>query len=199
MTQKPIERRQGANLPHWTREGATYFVTFRLADSLPTSAIERLREESALLDRQFKQGRRPMTPEELIRRAQLKSEAYLKLLDEGYGECYMRNDRVAEIVATGLKHFDGQRYRLWAWCIMPNHVHVVFQPSGDFSLSSILHSWKSYTAKQANKVLGRTGAFWQVESYDHLVRNDADFDHAVLRVRQRPVRTSRAGSRHIAA
>lgn len=187
MTLKPIDKRQGANLPHWTREGGTYFVTFRLADSLPASAIERLRQESALLDRQFKQGGKPMTPEELVRRAQLKSEAYLKLLDENHGECHMRDDRIAEVVASALKHFDGDRYRLWAWCVMPNHVHVVFQPSDEHSLSSILHSWKSFTAKQANKILGRAGVFWQAESYDHLVRGEADFEHAVRYTRENPV------------
>ncbi|MCB9895724.1 MAG: transposase [Planctomycetes bacterium] len=181
-----IQVRQGSNLPHWTSEGATYFVTFRLADSLPKSAIQKLRAEAALLDNKLAMSPDDITPEELIRRAKLKSDAYLKLLDAGFGACVLRRDDVAKVVSDALNHFDGRRYELFAWCVMPNHVHVVFRPIADFELPGILHSWKSFTAKQANRLLGRTGAFWQSESYDHLVRDEHDFAHAVSYTLENP-------------
>lgn len=180
-----IHKRDGANLPHWTREGATYFTTFRLADSLPSAAVNQLRSESRLLDRKL--ALESLTPEELLRRAKLKSAAYLNLLDRAHGECLLRRDDVAAIVADALQHFHEHRYRLWAWCIMPNHVHVVFTVPGTAALSGILHSWKSFTAKAINKLLGRSGAFWQAEYYDHLVRDEADFQHAMAYTLNNPV------------
>jgi REP element-mobilizing transposase RayT len=183
----PIKARQGANLPHWTAEGATYFITFRLADSLPKPAVERLKSEQRMLERQFEQGTQQMTAEELIRRSKLKSEAYLKMLDECHGECLLRRPAVAEVVASALKFFDKQRYRLHAWCIMPNHVHAVVQPVPERDLPGILHSWKSFTSTKINKLLGRQGAFWQTEYYDHLIRDDAEFAHYVKYTRDNPM------------
>ena len=91
------------------------------------------------------------------------------------GECHLKNPQIAEIVANAIKHFDQKKYRLFSWCVMPNHVHVLFKVLPNFRLDEITHSWKSYTAKEANKILKRTGRFWQVESYDHLVRNEESF------------------------
>ena len=86
---------------------------------------------------------------------------------------------IAAIVASALIHFDGKRYRLLAWSIMPNHVHVVVQPFGGHPLSSIVHSWKRYSAREANKLLDRGGSFWQVEYYDHLIRDKNDLLHHI--------------------
>jgi REP element-mobilizing transposase RayT len=85
----------------------------------------------------------------------------------------------SNLVERALKHFDGERYRLLAWCVMPNHVHVVVRPNPGYELSDIAHSWKSYTANEANKMLGRTGTLWQPEPYDHLIRDDQDLEHQV--------------------
>jgi alanyl-tRNA synthetase len=82
-------------------------------------------------------------------------------------------------MAGALKHFDGDRYRLYAWCVMPNHVHVVFRPNPGFKIESILHSWKSFTAHECNKLLGRDGEFWRRESYDRLIRDAAEFEEKV--------------------
>jgi len=96
-------------------------------------------------------------------------------LDSGQGDCFLQCPEIADPVAKALCHFDGDRYVLRAWVVMPNHVHVVVWPKPPHSLTEILHSWKSYTASQANKLLGRVGqSFWQTESYDHLIRDDAD-------------------------
>jgi REP element-mobilizing transposase RayT len=104
----------------------------------------------------------------------------------------MRDQRVARLVAGALTHFDGERYGLLAWCVMPNHVHAVFRPLEGFALSAILHSWKSFTASAANRVLGRKGEFWQAESYDHLVRDGDDLANQVRYVAQNPCKAGLA-------
>lgn len=115
-----------------------------------------------------------------------RSDVDMRLLDAGYGQCLLRDDRTAEIVAEALKHFDDDRYQLHAWCVMPNHVHVVVQPLGTHQLSQILHSWKSFTANAVNKELGRSGPVWLRESYDHLIRDEADYQHHVRYARENP-------------
>ena len=84
-------------------------------------------------------------------------------------------------------HFDGQRYRLLEWVIMPNHVHAILETREGHPLSDLLHSWKSFTAKAANRVLGRTGEFWQTEYYDHLIRDERDHAHALRYLLENPV------------
>jgi REP element-mobilizing transposase RayT len=107
-------------------------------------------------------------------------------LDQGLGHCYMRDHRVAKIVAEALKHFDDQRYRLLCWCVMPNHVHALLRPAEENKLESILHSWKSYSALQANRLLKRTGEFWQRDYFDHLVRNEASLQKISRYIVQNP-------------
>ena len=91
------------------------------------------------------------------------------MLDACYGECILRDSVVAALVEDELLHFDDERYRLLAWVVMPNHLHVMIETLRGHTLAAVLHSWKSYTAKQANKQLGRTGAFWQAEYVDRAI------------------------------
>jgi type I restriction enzyme R subunit len=92
-------------------------------------------------------------------------------LDQGMGSCALRNPANAAIIKEALQHFDGQRYELASYVIMPNHVHVVLAPLADYSLSTILHAWKSFTSHTIGKLLpDRRGPFWQKESFDHIVR-----------------------------
>ena len=194
-----IKRRRGAYLPHWTRDGAWYAVTFRLWDSLPQHVIESWLFERKNIVKTAEQMKRALSEHEERRLAHLYSERVESYLDAGYGSCYMKDKRVAALVTSGLHHFDGQRYSLAAWCVMPNHVHVVVQPFAGrknkggtpvphTELPDILHSWKSFTAKKANKLLGRSGYFWQAEYYDHLIRDEADFAHAIKYVLENPVK-----------
>lgn len=109
------------------------------------------------------------------------------------GECWLKNPEIAQLVVDALKHFGSKRYNLHAWCVMPNHVHVVFTvistgQESESELVHILHSWKSYTAHQANKILSRMGEFWQGEYYDHLIRCDEDFGHSVDYTFENPVK-----------
>ncbi len=162
-------------LPHLKVEGASYFVTFRLADSLPREAIAALGERSSDL------GRRART-QDRERDAGNRREAMARqafeidaILNGHAGAAWMRDRRVADVVAESLRFFDGDRYTLHAWCVMPNHVHSVLQPLGEHTLGSILHTWKSFSSHKANRILAREGrTFWQHESYDHWIRDRQD-------------------------
>ena len=160
-------------------EGAIYGVTFRLGDSLPRKVLEAWLFEREDIIKTAKQMGRPLSEDEEKRLRHLHSEKVEQYLDAGHGACWMKQDRIAGIVAGALGYFDGERYDLLAWCVMPNHVHVVVKPRPGHELPDILHSWKSFTAKEANKILKRTGEFWQGESYDHLIRDEADFGHCI--------------------
>ncbi len=174
-----IQVRRGAYLPHWTRDGAVYAATFRLADSLPANVLDGWKGERDDIVKRAAEQNRPLSDAEAKDLRRLNSDRVEKYLDQGQGQCWLGRDDVAAVVATSLRHFDGDRYRLPAWCVMPNHVHVVVQPLGEHTLPQILHTWKRHSARQANKLLGRDGEFWQAEYYDHLIRDEQDFAHAV--------------------
>ncbi len=162
-------------LPHLKWEGCVYFVTFRQFGTLPVPFLKNLKEEREVILQQATMAKRPLTwqeQEELFKWYSTRVDTYL---DAGHGECLLNRPEIAALVADALRYFDGERYELKAWCIMPNHVHVVLWPMADHTLSDILHSWKSFTATKVNQMLGRVGkTFWQKESYDHLVRDDDD-------------------------
>ena len=107
------------------------------------------------------------------------TEACEKFLDQNVGECYLRDHRAAKIVADSLKHFDGIRYLLFAWCVMPNHVHAVFSCVEGFDTSSILHSLKGFTSREINKILGRSGTLWQAESFDRCIRDSQELERTI--------------------
>jgi len=143
------------NLPHWQQPDATYFVTFRLANSLPEEVRERFEEMQRLDD----------------------SGAFAwieRYLDAGSGDCILGIPEHAEIVVSSLRHFDGKRYALGSFVVMPNHVHVLVQPIGPATLTSVMHGWKSYTAHELQRRTGVTGRVWQEESFDRIVRDDAE-------------------------
>ena len=172
-----IRVRQGAYLPHWTKKSGIYAVTFRLADAIPTSLAETWKaEREAILEAGSKLNREP-TGDEQQRLHQLRWEKIEKYLDAGHGQCWLGRTEVARIVHTALKYFDGTRYQLLSWCVMPNHVHAVVEPIEGFELPGILHAWKSWTAKSANKLLKREGQFWHAEYYDHLIRSEDELRH----------------------
>ena len=114
--------RLGAYLPHWTRDNAVYSVTFRLHDSLPQSVVEAWVDERANIIQTAKHLGRPLSEGELERLQYLFSERVDRHLDGGHGQSWMSEDRIAQTVAQTVKHFDGTRYRLFAWCVMPNQI-----------------------------------------------------------------------------
>ncbi len=173
-----IQKTQGAYLPHWRVKDAIYFVTFRLAGSLP-SFLKRDREfrRRDILQR-FKKCQRDPTQWELDELEELHFEE-LDHRRHDRGADYLKNPRIAKVVAETFRHFDGIRYRLFAWVIMSNHVHIVFQPLNSHNVPGILHSWKRFSAREANKILGRSGKFWWPEYSDHLIRSEADLERCI--------------------
>jgi len=111
------------------------------------------------------------------------------MLDAGHGPKHLARPEIAGMIASSLRAFDGTRYKLFAWCVMPNHVHVVFRPFADLSLAGILHSWKSFTARTAQRKFGLCGSFWQREYYDHLIRDEEQFLRAVRYVAENPAKS----------
>jgi menaquinone-specific isochorismate synthase len=182
-----IHIRQGANLPHWRQDGAVYAVTFRLADSVPAQVLDGWQQEREQLVQAATKKDGKLTREEADRLRVLFTDKVEVFLNNRQGSCWMMRDDVAELVQKALLHFDGTRYDLLAWCVMPNHVHVVVWPRPEHSLESILHSWKSFTSRQIGKLVGKTGTVWQAEYYDHLIRDQEDLSHAIEYVLNNPL------------
>ncbi len=167
--------RDRGRLPHWETHDASYFVTFRLNDSLPIKVIARLKRERAqMLARATTAAQRMETRRAFGRRLDV-------FLDRGYGSGLRREH--GGIVAGAMRHFDGIRYELLAWCVMPNHVHALIFVPGLAKLDAILHSWKSYTAHG----IGR-GVIWAREYCDHLVRGPAELERIGEYIRDNPER-----------
>ncbi len=150
------------SVPHRENK-ALQSITFRLYDSLPKEMIEEIKlkldineDDDSCDSIQYQRLRQKIAEYE----------------DAGYGQCFLRDERIAAIMQDTLKHFDGERYQLICWCIMPNHVHVLIEVNEGWSLSRIMHGWRSYTAKEANRILGRTGKIWMEEYYDRYIRDD---------------------------
>ena len=97
-------------------------------------------------------------------------------LDEGYGSCVLADNGSLRIVEDALWHFAGERYALYAYVVMPNHVHVLFMPTEGWPLSEIVASWKRFTARKINERLAKEGSLWQKESFDTLVRSRRHFE-----------------------
>jgi REP element-mobilizing transposase RayT len=173
-------------LPHWEKESATYFITFRLHDSLPQTVLERIESERESVAKTAKQLNREISPSEHKKLQKLSTKVIEQYLDNGSGACHLKHPAVANVVADALRHFDNKRYRLFAWCIMPNHVHVVLRIFPRHVLAEIIHSWKSFSAKRANDLLNCSGSFWQREYYDHLLRDESEFERAVRYVAENP-------------
>jgi putative transposase len=153
-------------LPHFDSPETVQFVTFRLADSLPRERIEALRS----------------MPDAMLQADQE--------LDAGLVECWLRTAEIAALTQETLLHFDGERYRLLAWCIMPNHVHVVVETLEGHTLSAVVKSWKSFISRQANARLDRTGAFWEPDYFDRYMRNEDHLMRAIEYVENNPVKAA---------
>jgi REP element-mobilizing transposase RayT len=150
-------------LPHFDSPDTLQFVTFRLFDSLPAHAIEQMKLAAGDANRDT-------------------------FLDQGAGACWLRQPEVAQFVEDALLHFDGERYRLIAWTIMPNHVHVLIEPLAGHRLGDIISSWKRFSARMANRALGRSGPFWRDDYWDTYIRNERHFESTVSYIENNPVK-----------
>ena len=160
---------QRGYLPHRDVPGLRQFVTFRLHDSFPAS---RRGEWAALVRIEDDRQRRQQVEE---------------YLDRGYGECWLRQPAIAALTEGALRHFDGERYQLLAWVVMPNHVHVLVQINPT-PLAGVVQSWKRFVAREANKLLRREGTFWEHEYWDTYMRDEAQLTKARRYTEQNPVK-----------
>jgi REP element-mobilizing transposase RayT len=175
------ERFRRRNLPHWEKAGATYFVTFRLNGSLPAQVAEQWRNEYRNLRQQERCG--ALDGPATQRERRVLHRKFDDQLDRAhFGPKHLADPSVAQIVVGSLLHFAGSRYELPAFVVMPNHVHLLLQPlyreedRQPWGLDEVMHSVKGFSANAANRVLKRSGVFWQREYYDHLVRDERELD-----------------------
>ena len=172
-------------LPHWQQGEAWVFVTWRLGDSLPKAKLDQWKQEREIWRSQHPEPWDEKTEAEYHDRFSRQIDEWL---DQGSGSCVLRDPANGKIVADALRHFDGERYELASFVVMPNHVHVLFRPLEDHALADILKSWKGFTARESNKRLGKKGSLWQDEYWDRLIRNERHFFKVMEYVRENPVK-----------
>ncbi|RYG27582.1 transposase [bacterium] len=158
-------------LPHRDDLGLIQSVTYRLEDSFPQSLIASLGTLSEA-ERSEPKARK------LIERA----------LDEGHGECWLSQPMVAQLVSDSFRHLDLTGSPVYAYVVMPNHVHLLFQPSTVRPLGDLMRNSKRFTGREANKVLGRTGSFWAEDYFDRFIRDEEHFWNCVSYIHQNPVK-----------
>lgn len=171
-------------LPHFDSPHVIQHITYRLADSLPQSVLEQMQAE--LKEKVRDQDARQV---ELRRRI----ETYL---DAGHGSCVLQDPEIAACVVDTWLRFDGERYRLLEWVVMPNHCHVMIEPFEGALLGKIVLSWKNYTARWINQRISRTGVrrsqVWQREYWDRFIRNERHFEAVRNYIAMNPVKAGLA-------
>jgi putative transposase len=172
-------------LPHWQQQGAVYFVTFRLADAVPRRLRTRWESEREEWLRVHPQPWGAEVESEYHERF---SGAIERWLDAGYGSCILRRHDCAEIVAEALRYFDGQRLAIMSAVVMPNHVHALFVQNANWPLEKLLRSWKSFSSRKINSLLGRNGSLWQRDYFDRLIRDQKHFANCVRYIRRNPAK-----------
>ena len=182
-------------LPHWEQEDVTYFITFRTADSMPRAITEEWRRKRDVWLTQNHidpsdpnwQSMLKQLPRAVQERFHKRfSKQFQRYLDAGYGECHLKRPELAKIVADSLLHFEGERYHLGDFIVMPNHVHLLVQFMTGTGLRQQCGSWRKFCATQINRKLGRRGAFWQAEPFDHIVRSWSQFRRFQLYIAENP-------------
>jgi putative transposase len=165
-------------LPHFDQPGFVQSITYRLHDSVPPAVLDSWRLELGL-----RRGTPASDPRQQELRRRL--EVYE---DRGFGLCYLRRDDAATVVQNNLLHFDGLRYRLLAWCVMPNHVHVLIELLPGYLVEDVVHSWKSFTATAINRIVGAHGTLWMPEYFDRYVRDQRHLEAVVAYIENNPVK-----------
>jgi type I restriction enzyme R subunit len=176
--ESPVDRKQGANLPHWNQAGAIYFVTFRLADSLPQEKLKIYSQERELW---LVNNPEPHSPEQKADYFERFPKRLQEWVDAGYGSMILKDPAANRIVTDAIRHFEGARYTLDEFVVAANHVHALLTPKEGHELGEILHSWKSFTAKEILKLpvaarLSTKPTVWQKESWDHIVRSERSLE-----------------------
>ena len=180
--QRPIDKHRHI-LPHWHQDGVWCFITWRLADSLPQEFIQGWMSERDVWLREHPKPWEPAIETEYHQRF---SERYLDLLDQGLGSCLLRQKACADAVEQALQFFNGTRYTLKSYVVMPNHVHVLVRLHDGWPLERIVQNWKERSAKAINAALGSTGMVWQKGYFDRLIRSASHWEFVDGYIKQNP-------------
>ena len=185
---KFVDRREhiqvnGSRIQHWNQCDCVQFVTFRLADSLPQSKLQEYRNRR---DEWLNKHPKPWTVSEQEEYDHIFGTTIDKWIDAGYGECLLKDKRVRDALEEVIMHSNGQRYDIYAFVIMPNHVHVLMTPREGNAVQTIVSAWKSISSHRINEILGRKGTVWERESFDHMVRNADRFDACMHYIMENP-------------
>jgi REP element-mobilizing transposase RayT len=140
-----VHIRNRGRLPHWEKEEGLYFITFHLADSLPHSVLARIAERHHILTT-AKENNANLLPEQKALLASYGHTCIEEYFDRGVGSCAFNDRRIAGAMAAALRFREGMHYRLLAWCIMPNHVHVVVRLFPGQELARVVKAWKNFSA-----------------------------------------------------
>ncbi|MEQ9408275.1 MAG: transposase [Fuerstiella sp.] len=182
-------------LPHWRQHGCTYFVTFRLADSVPRKVVEQWKYERdkwlqfrgiVLSGENWRSVVRQLGRTDYRAFERHFAGRLFAYLDDCRGECLLRKPDLGKLVVDALRFFDGRRLDCGDFVVMPNHVHWIVTPRAEFELEDILHSVKSFTANEINRKIGRTGQLWMEESYDRIIRNGEELLQTQRYIRENP-------------
>ena len=168
----------GSDLPHWQQDSALQFVTFRLKDSLPQGKL------SEWTNRRKTWMHLQPEPWDTATQATYHREfthQFEHWLDMGHGSCCLKKPNNRKIIAQVLQHDHGTRAELISWIIMPNHVHLLFQPM--YPIKDLLRNWKSISAKQIGN-----GPIWQRNYHDTILRNGRHFEAVVRYIRNNPAK-----------
>jgi len=170
-------------LPHWQQQGAVYFITFRLADSVPSHLLTQWERER---DVWLKVHAEPWNAEIERKYHERFSGAMERWLDVGHGACRLGRRDCAQVVAETLHHFEGERVVMISFVVMPNHVHALFVQNPEWPLEKLIRSWKGFTARKINALIERSGGLWQRDYFDRLVRDEKHFANCVRYIRRNP-------------
>ena len=173
------------HLPHWRQDGATYFITFRLHDSLPQSKLSELKSFRSDWGRRHPPPRSREILDKLTREIMQRVEAWL---DQGLGSCALRSGDVSALMVQALHQDDGVGHELGCYVVMPNHVHAIVRPLNPvvLPLEKILQRWKGSSAYEINHRLQQTGTFWQRETFDRIVRDEEHLYRVIQYIGRNP-------------
>lgn len=183
--------------PHWVQAGAIVFVTMRQDDSIPVDVMRQWDIERTEWLRRLGIDPNASNLMELIKSLpQVKQEWYRrfwtvrveKYLDCLHGSCRLRDRENASLVAQALRYFDGDRYELGDFVVMPNHVHLLAAFRTEEDMKDSLSSWMRFTARTINARAGKRGAFWFPEPFDHMPRSIEKYEQLREYIRDNPVR-----------
>jgi REP element-mobilizing transposase RayT len=171
------------NLPHWQQPGATYFITFRLGDSISAKRLEEWHQERKAW---LALNPEPWSQEVEMDYHRLFSRQIDHWLDAGQGDCHLRKEEFRKPLVDTLRHGEEDRYRLHSWVVMPNHVHVLVTLAERTTLEIEIGAWKSISARRINRLLERSGNLWQEDYFDRLVRDREHFGNCIRYIRRNP-------------